>query len=989
MAEEKKIKGRIEIDIDDEGLLAVFHFIPGDSGSEYDSAAVNRLIAEKQISFGIKKDELKRKLESLFAAPSEMTITIAEGDPPENTEAAEYNWVETVIPEKHKADVERFVQNAPPPEIFRTEVEKISKEKIVKKKGRFSFGKEKEDKISEIVKREKKIPVEIIPDVIEAGWVESGAKIADVKAGRAGKAGKDVKGKPIQPGVPDDEMWPGRGVENKGNSLIATESGILRRGWNWVETLPFKAHDWSLELSKDKNTCFLNFNPGGAESSTPDPAEILGRAQMLGCSEENLVSGDRLNEIINTSVETGKVLSQAVISTDDDAFFEIKISEDKLKAEMVMHKGRGTGKPLVLKQAGAAIKTSGLKSLDLKKIQEIILEFYKGPETDITFLLCEGEGAEDGKAGDIVYDLEFLKASTADEIKKRAADIDGDYLAAIESAADYPPAEASFLAFVREEQQLAAIPVTEGKKGSDVYGKEIQSTAADLSAFKSLENVKIAEGKLVSETRGLLERFDHDGLTAFRIRPHQDSEFRVKIAPDRMSALLSAEPAVGTGAPPSLEEANRVIEAAEIINGLNVEAVRTVVDKCREGVSVINEEIAAGKAPVNSGDAELKFLIDLAGGQAVTIDDKGRANYRKQKKLTSVNEGDRIAESKVVQGESEDGRDVLGVLIPAKKGEPVNIEIGSNVKEERAEDGTIYIVAEKAGRLLYENNRIEIQENLFIKGDVDFNTGNVKFGGDVNVKGNVRSGFFVMAGGNIAIGMNSEMSLLSAEKTIMVAQGIKGGGKAILRAKDSIQLSFAERATLLAVNNISVKNAIFGCKVKCNGRLKLVSEKGYLVGGRIQAREGAEAANIGSISGTRTEVSFGQDYLISDRIETEEREINKLKARLVKVEPEMRLLEREGKNRELSVLRTEKVKLMKILEKRGMRVFALKERFEQHFPGEVLIRGEVFPGVVFESHGRTLEITQNEKSLRIIFNQETGMIEKVPVSNSVESDKEE
>ena len=154
-------------------------------------------------------------------------------------------------------------------------------------------------------------------------------------------------------------------------------------------------------------------------------------------------------------------------------------------------------------------------------------------------------------------------------------------------------------------------------------------------------------------------------------------------------------------------------------------------------------------------------------------------------------------------------------------------------RSETDDEGNRTLIAEKSGRLIYENNRIEVQENLYVKGDVDFSSGNIKFSGDVNVKGNVRSGFFVMAGGDISIGMNSEMSLLSSEKSIMVAQGIKGGGKAILRAKNSIQLSFAERATLLAVEDITVKNAVFGCKVKCNGKLRLISEKGYLVGGRI------------------------------------------------------------------------------------------------------------------------------------------------------------
>jgi hypothetical protein len=168
-----------------------------------------------------------------------------------------------------------------------------------------------------------------------------------------------------------------------------------------------------------------------------------------------------------------------------------------------------------------------------------------------------------------------------------------------------------------------------------------------------------------------------------------------------------------------------------------------------------------------------------------------------------------------------------------------------------------------------------------------------------------------------------------------------------------------------------------------------MTDKGHLVGGIIQARRGLEAAKVGSAAGARTEISFGQDYLIADQIEIEEKEVNKIKNRLVKIDPEMRLLEKSGEKSGLNKLRAEKIKLMKILEKRTMRIFTLKERFEQHYPGDVTVRGEVFPGVVFESHGRFLEIKSNEKAVNIIFNQENGNIEKVPLGDRKDGDKEQ
>ena len=989
MSEKQTITGRITIDSDDEGLLAVLKFTPDDGGREWDLKAVNRFITEHKIVHGLDRKKVDDALSELLSSGAEKEFTLAEGDPPEKAVPEERSWSEISVPDEHREDVERVLRNAPPPEIFTTEIEKVKKEKLVKKKGLLSFGKEKEEKVVETVKVEKKRKVDIIPDVIEAGWVEAGAVVAEISPGRPGKTGKDVFGKIIPAPSADDEFWAGRGIEKKGGKLTAGEGGILRRGWNWVEVLPFRHHDWSLDLSRDKNTCLLTFNPGGAGSTPPDPDEILKRAGMLGCPEETLFSRERIKEIIDTAISAGKALEGVIISTDDDASFEIKVSEDRLRAEMVMHKGRGEGRPLVLKQAGAAIKSSGLKGLDLKKIQEIILEFYRGPETDTVFTLAEGEAPQHGELGEISWDLEFLPEKRCDEITKRSALLDDMYLKGIDSAANYPPAEASALAFVKAGQQIAALPVDSGKNGKDVFGEVVESSAADTSAYEALENVEFKNGIIVSTSDGVLERFDREGTTAFRVRPYRDSSFEVKLGEDRMSATLSAVPAAGGGNPPSAEDAGRVLEQAGVTAGIDSGALTSVIEKVRDGEEIRGALVAMGKAPKNAGEYKLKFIAELAGGEAVTIDKSGRADFRKQNKISSIREGEILAEIRVLEGDSEDGWDISGKTLPAKQLAPLNLEIGSNIREDKDDEGNIFLVAEKSGRIIYENNKIEVQESLFIKGDVDFGTGNIKFGGDVNVKGNIKSGFYIMAGGDVNVGMNSEMSLLSSDKTITVAQGVKGGGKAILRAKDSIKLSFAERATLLAVENISVKNAVFNCKVKCNGKLRLISEKGYLVGGVIQSRHGVEAANIGSLSGSRTEVSFGQDYLIADQIEIEEKQIEKIKKRLVKLESEMKIAEKSGNSKAVGGFRHEKVKLMKIMEKRSLRVFTLKERFETHHPGDVVVRGDVFPGVVFESHGRHLEISRKQTAVKIVFNQKTGVLETVPLQDKKDSTEKE
>jgi hypothetical protein len=156
------------------------------------------------------------------------------------------------------------------------------------------------------------------------------------------------------------------------------------------------------------------------------------------------------------------------------------------------------------------------------------------------------------------------------------------------------------------------------------------------------------------------------------------------------------------------------------------------------------------------------------------------------------------------------------------------------------------------------------------------------------------------------------------------------------------------------------------------------SDRGTVVGGRVRVRKGLEAQNLGSARGVATEVSFGQDYLIADRIEKEEREIEKLKLKITKDDMAMR---EESENRErLEELRKEKKKLLKMIEQRSVRLFHLREKFEEHYPSELRVHGTIFPGVRIESHGRTMEFTAPEKGVVISFDEQSGRLTRAPLT---------
>jgi hypothetical protein len=71
---------------------------------------------------------------------------------------------------------------------------------------------------------------------------------------------------------------------------------------------------------------------------------------------------------------------------------------------------------------------------------------------------------------------------------------------------------------------------------------------------------------------------------------------------------------------------------------------------------------------------------------------------------------------------------------------------------------------------------------------------------------------------------------------------------------------------------------------------------------------------------------------------------------------------------------------MKMIEKIGVHLFNLREKFEEHHPSEIKVMGTAFPGVVFESHGRFHEIIREKKGIIVYFNPEVGHIEEKPIS---------
>ena len=180
--------------------------------------------------------------------------------------------------------------------------------------------------------------------------------------------------------------------------------------------------------------------------------------------------------------------------------------------------------------------------------------------------------------------------------------------------------------------------------------------------------------------------------------------------------------------------------------------------------------------------------------------------------------------------EGEPGRTVLDQEIPAKSGKNVPLPQGRNT--EISEDGT-QLLASIAGSVEFTGRSFQVKPVLEISGNVDFSTGDLDFLGDINICGNVLSGFTVRAMGNIHIaGVVEAGSTIEAGGDLAVVKGILGDGTTTVQVHRSIFSKYVENATISVRENLQT-DCIIGSSIYCGGEVLVQSGRGVIMGGRV------------------------------------------------------------------------------------------------------------------------------------------------------------
>ena len=324
------------------------------------------------------------------------------------------------------------------------------------------------------------------------------------------------------------------------------------------------------------------------------------------------------------------------------------------------------------------------------------------------------------------------------------------------------------------------------------------------------------------------------------------------------------------------EDIERLLEDIGVTKGIHTEVIDTMLAEKKVGKQYL---VAESAKPVDGEDGWYEFLFDTDVDMKPKILQDGSVDYSQFGNVPSVEEGEKIAIYHPATP-SQDGENFQGEILVAKKGKELAALRGKGFYT--SEDGKEYF-AKTSGRALYKDDRLTVENELVIEGDVSLSRGNVHFVDDIHIRGNVLTGSVVTSKkGSIIVDGYVEAAELSAAKDVVLKNGMQGNGRGKITAGGSVSGKFFEQATVVSGGDINA-NAIMNSHVTAVRDVIVSGRFGIIIGGEIRAERYITATIIGNMAEVKTRIYAGVDEDLFSKLMKMEKEQEALEEELKKI----------------------------------------------------------------------------------------------------------
>lgn len=177
--------------------------------------------------------------------------------------------------------------------------------------------------------------------------------------------------------------------------------------------------------------------------------------------------------------------------------------------------------------------------------------------------------------------------------------------------------------------------------------------------------------------------------------------------------------------------------------------------------------VARGRPPEPGIDSRIEIFFSTEEKEVVEFED-GKVDFKNRYKFTSVSPGELLVR-KTPGTQGEPGIDVKGQVILPR--EYIDIELVSGKGTVISSDGNMIIAASQGRPVLHKySNKVEVKVLPYLEhfGDVNIESGNIHFLGDILISGEVKDGFSVIGAGKIKIGGIVSHATVKAEDSVTI-----------------------------------------------------------------------------------------------------------------------------------------------------------------------------------------------------------------------------
>lgn len=392
-----------------------------------------------------------------------------------------------------------------------------------------------------------------------------------------------------------------------------------------------------------------------------------------------------------------------------------------------------------------------------------------------------------------------------------------------------------------EQTSKQALPDKESSS-SMLMGKIIKQ------AYTLATNLKSPEG---------IETEDEDTCTG-ESGDIIDKYFKISISETQVEAYIKRIKSFDDSGPtPDLSDLLEALRLKQISYGiLDDEAIETWISKSR----VEKIMIANGESPVLGQDGEIKYHFETDFTNPGKISEDGSIDFRDRGDIPFVKKETLLAE-KTLPKQGSPGISISGTPIPVEEVFDPVFTAGPGTK--LSEDELKIYAAIDGQPHLDSLGSISVNPELVIPGDVDYETGNIDFKGNIIVKGMVKEGFTVK-GINLTA-KEIEGATIELSGDLNISAGITN---ATISAPGHIYAKFINDSHIMGFGNLVISKEIIDSDIMISGSCQ--NQTGHIISSMISAKMGIEASKIGTPSSKPVKLKVG----IDEHVETLKKQVN-------------------------------------------------------------------------------------------------------------------